>query len=118
MDSKRKELCKLLAWRHAMHLIRSVAVIALTAVCLLAITKIGRTHTRITPETRAEAHTALFGAVSREAKSRGNLGGQMPPSFDQDVERVVAEIGQIEADNLNQMDRTNLYTQGQVHTLG
>src|SRR5260370_18065854 len=89
MDSKRKELCKSLAWRHAMHLIRSVAVIALTAVCLLAITKIGRTHTRNTPEPRAEEHTALFGAVSGKAKSRGTLAGQMPPSFDRDVERTV-----------------------------
>jgi len=32
------------------------------------------------------------GLISREAKSPGNLSGQMPPSFDQDVARVVAEI--------------------------
>src|SRR5260370_2118277 len=50
--------------------------------------------------------------------SRCNLGGQMPPSFDQDVARVVAEVDRIEADTLSQMEHTTLDRQGQVHTLG
>ena len=58
------------------------------------------------------------GLISREAKSPGNLSGQMPPSFDQDVARVVAEIDRIEADTLSDMDRTTLDRQGQVRTLG
>ena len=46
------------------------------------------------------------------------LAGQMPPGFDQDVARVVAEIDRIEADTLRQMDKTTLDRQGQIHTLG
>src|ERR1700688_1866467 len=46
------------------------------------------------------------------------LPGQMPPGFDQDVARVVAEIDRIEADTLHQMDQTTLDRQGQIHTLG
>src|SRR5713226_6990048 len=57
-------------------------------------------------------------ATSGQAKSPSNLGGQMPPSFDQDVARVVADIDRIEADTLSQMDRTTLDRQGQVRTLG
>src|SRR6202048_2244923 len=56
--------------------------------------------------------------ISREARSPSNLGGRMPPSFDQEVARVVAEIDRIEADTLSQMDRTTIDPQGQVHTLG
>jgi cytochrome c peroxidase len=47
-----------------------------------------------------------------------NLGGQMPPSFDQDVAKVVAAIDRIEADALSQMARTTLDRQGQIRTLG
>ena len=36
-------------------------------------------------------------AVSSEAKSSSNLRGQMPPSFDQEVARVVAEVDRIGA---------------------
>src|SRR4029077_11849723 len=57
-------------------------------------------------------------AVSGQANSPSNLGGQMPPSFDQDVDRVVADIDRIEADTLRQVDRTTLDRQGQVRTLG
>src|SRR6267378_807339 len=42
----------------------------------------------------------------------------MPPSFDKDVARVVADIDRIEADTLSQMHRTSLDRQGQVRTLG
>jgi cytochrome c peroxidase len=56
--------------------------------------------------------------ISREAKSPSNLGGQMPPSFDQDVARVVAEVDGIEANTLSQIEHTTLDRQGQVHTLG
>src|SRR5713101_1270117 len=55
---------------------------------------------------------------SGETKSPSNLGGQMPPSFDKDVARVVADIDRIEADTLSQMEHTTLDRQGQVHTLG
>ena len=44
--------------------------------------------------------------------------GQMPPGFDADVARVVAELDQIEADTLQQMDKTTLDRQGQIRTLG
>src|SRR5258707_8641108 len=57
-------------------------------------------------------------AASGQAKSPSNLGGQMPPTFDQDVARVVADIDRIEADTLTQMDRATLDRQGQVRTLG
>ncbi len=57
-------------------------------------------------------------AISGEAKSPSNLGGQMPPSLNQDVARVVAEIDRIEADTLSQMEHTTLDRQGQVRTLG
>src|ERR1700740_1209771 len=56
--------------------------------------------------------------IPRQAKSPSNLGGQMPPSFEQEVARVVAEVDRIEADTLSQMERTTLDRQGQVHTLG
>ena len=42
----------------------------------------------------------------------------MPPGFDQDVARVVADLDRIEADTLRLMDRTTLDRQGQIHTLG
>ena len=57
-------------------------------------------------------------AVHGETKSPNNLGGQMPPSFAQDVARVVAEVDRIEADTLSQMQHTTLDRQGQMHTLG
>jgi len=44
--------------------------------------------------------------------------GQMPPDFDKEVARVVADLDRIEADTLRQMDQTTLDRQGQVHTLG
>src|SRR5580693_5386484 len=56
--------------------------------------------------------------VSSQAKSPNNYGGQMPPSFDQDVARVVAEVDRIEADTQSQMEHTKLDRQGQIRTLG
>src|SRR6202023_1293584 len=47
-----------------------------------------------------------------------DLRGQMPPGFEQDVAKVVADIDRIEADTLRQMDQTTLDRQGQIHTLG
>ncbi len=44
--------------------------------------------------------------------------GQMPPSFDQDVARVVADLDRIEEDTLQQLDRTTLDREGQIRTLG
>jgi cytochrome c peroxidase len=119
MNSKRKELLKSPGWRRAMRLIRSVAVITLGSICLLAITDVGRTHTRTTSKLRTENHAIpLFAAVSGEAKSPSDLVGQMPPSFDKDVARVVADIDRIEADTLQQLSQTTLDREGQVRTLG
>src|SRR5258707_2372347 len=52
------------------------------------------------------------------ASPQTNLGGRMPPLFDQNVARVVADVDRIEADTLSQMARTTLDRQGQVRTLG
>src|SRR5260370_30082779 len=57
-------------------------------------------------------------AVSGQAKSPSNLGGQMPPLFDQDVARVVAGIGRVEADTPSQMARTTLDRPRQAPTPG
>src|SRR5579863_2494511 len=43
---------------------------------------------------------------------------QMPPDFDREVARVVAEIDRIEAETERQMNRTALDRQGQMRTLG
>ncbi len=99
--------------------IRSVAAIALASLCVLTISGLGGTRTRIAQELRAENHTpALLEAISRQAQSPSNLGGQMPPSFDQDVARVVTDIDRIESETLSEMERTSLDRQGQVRTLG
>ena len=47
-----------------------------------------------------------------------DLRGQMPPGFNQDVAKVVADIDRIETDTLGQMGRTTLDRDGQIHTLG
>jgi cytochrome c peroxidase len=57
-------------------------------------------------------------SISGEAELPSDLGGKMPPSFDQDVARVVDDIDRIEADTLSQMEHTALDRQGQVRTLG
>jgi cytochrome c peroxidase len=61
--------------------------------------------------TQTQRHAAAIAATH-------GLPGQMPPGFDQDVAKVVAEIDRIEADTLRQMDQTTLDRQGQIHTLG
>ena len=43
---------------------------------------------------------------------------QMPPSFDQDVARVEAEMDRIEAETLRQVDQTTLDRERQIRTLG
>ena len=66
----------------------------------------------------------LFSASGESLKANAELApdstsqGQMPPDFDAEVARVVAELDQIEADTLRQMDKTTLDRQGQIHTLG
>ncbi len=50
--------------------------------------------------------------------SQTNLDGRMPPSFDQEVARVVAALDRIEADTLSQTEHANLDRQAQVRTLG
>src|SRR5712664_452920 len=52
------------------------------------------------------------------ANPQNNLAGRMPPTFDEDVARVVAEIDRIEAATLRQMGQTTLDRQGKIHTLG
>lgn len=53
-----------------------------------------------------------------EPPSPNKLRGQMPSSFDRDVEAVVANLDRIEADALRQMNQTTLDRQGQIRTLG
>jgi cytochrome c peroxidase len=66
----------------------------------------------------ADSKPPLAATIFQEAKSASNLGGEMPPAFDQQVAKVVADIDGIEADTLSQMERTTLDRQGQVRTLG
>jgi len=47
-----------------------------------------------------------------------DLHGRMPPDFDPEVARVVAELDRIEDDTLRDLNRTTLDRQGQVRTLG
>ncbi|QNI32907.1 cytochrome C [Alloacidobacterium dinghuense] len=55
---------------------------------------------------------------STTAAGPSNLAGKMPPSFDQEVARVVAALDKIEADTLSQVEHTQLDRQAQVRTLG
>jgi len=57
---------------------------------------------------------------SMEAKppSRNSLGGEMPATFENDVETVVADIDRIEQDTLRHMDQSALDREGQIRTLG
>src|SRR5580692_9788649 len=101
MNSKREEILESPGWRRAMRVIRSVATITLGSICLLAISDVGRTHTRTAPKLLTETHAVpLLAVFSGEAKSPSDLVGQMPPSFDKDVARVVADIDRIEAETL------------------
>jgi len=119
MNAKRKELLKSPGWRRTMHLVRSVAATTLASICLLAITDLGKTHARTTPKLRVDNHAILSSAaVSGEAESPSNVVGQMPPSFDKDVARVVADLDRIETETLQQLDRTTLDREGQIRTLG
>jgi cytochrome c peroxidase len=85
---------------------RNIAVLVLGSVAFGALLLLPATQ----PQARSED--------SGNPKSATSLSGQMPPTFDQDVARVVVEIDQIEADALHQMDRTTLDRQGQIRTLG
>jgi cytochrome c peroxidase len=119
MDLTMKDLLKSLGWRRAMRLIRSIAMITLISICLLAISDVGRKHTRANPKLRAGSHAiSLLAGVSPAAKSPTGRSGQMPPTFDKDVARVVAEIDKVEDDTLMQLDQTSLDREGQVRTLG
>lgn len=66
----------------------------------------------------AAASIPQAAAVHRQPKSPDNLEGKMPPLFEQDVARVVAEVDRVEADTLCQLEHTTLDRQGQMHTLG
>jgi cytochrome c peroxidase len=52
------------------------------------------------------------------ANQPARYGNQMPPDFDKEVERVVAEVDNIENDALAQMMSTTLDRQGKIRTLG
>lgn len=54
----------------------------------------------------------------RQVESTRNLSGQLPADFQSEVDRVVAELDQIENDTLRRMDQSTLDRQGQVRTLG
>jgi cytochrome c peroxidase len=67
--------------------------------------------------------SAGTGALRARAAHAGatnllDVPGQMPPGFDQEVARVVANIDQVEADTLREVSRTALDRQGQIRTLG
>jgi cytochrome c peroxidase len=47
-----------------------------------------------------------------------NLKGHMPPDFEREVARVVADLDKIEADTLQQMNHSALDRQGRMRTLG
>jgi cytochrome c peroxidase len=57
-------------------------------------------------------------AAKPAAASTTNLAGAVPPSFDQEVLRVEAEVDHIESDTLSQVQHTQLDRQAQIHTLG
>jgi cytochrome c peroxidase len=59
----------------------------------------------------------LRSAFSAGAHIQGDP-GQMPPGFDQDVARVVANLDRIEVDTLREMSQTTLDRQGKIRTLG
>jgi hypothetical protein len=91
MNSRRNKLLKSRALRQAMRFIATGIVIALIAIFLLAITDVERTHALASQEAHKGNHSLTrLAPVSGEAKSTGNLGGQMPHSFDKDVARVMA----------------------------
>jgi len=119
MKAKRKELLNSPRLRRAMRLTRPVAAITLSSICLLAIADAARTHMRTSPKLRPENQAIpLLAPISGDPKSPSNHVGQMPPSFDKDVARVVADIDRIEADALGQLNQTSLDREGQVRTLG
>lgn len=55
---------------------------------------------------------------AQRAASSENLNGQMPPDFDREVARVVADLDRIEADTLHQINHSTLDRQGQIRALG
>lgn len=57
-------------------------------------------------------------AVTAAEKSQTNTRDRMPPDFDREVARVVAELDRIEADTLSQVEHTPLDRQSQVRMLG
>jgi cytochrome c peroxidase len=66
------------------------------------------------------SHTprSVGAAVLGVQDSSTNLGGRMPPSFDQEVARVVADLDRIEAETLSVVERGSLDRQAQVRMLG
>jgi cytochrome c peroxidase len=58
------------------------------------------------------------GTVHAAARPPRGLLGQMPPDFEREVARVVADLDRIEANTLRQIDQSTLDRQGQVRTLG
>ena len=102
-----------------MRFTRSVAMIALGSIGLLAINDVRRTHTHANSKLGAENNRIpLLAAAFVKAKSTNDSTGHMPPSFDRDVARVVMDIDRIEDDTLRELGRTALDREGQIRTLG
>jgi len=97
------------AWRRAVRITESVAATILGAICFLAITRAGVAYTR----TASKLH-----AKTPNTHLRSTSAGQMPPSFDKDVARVVAEIDTIENETLQHRNESGLDRDGQIRTLG
>src|SRR5277367_1756288 len=65
-----------------------------------------------------EAKPQAGPGASGDSQSPTNLRGQMPPTFERDVQAVVAELDRFESDTLRNMGETTLDREGQVRTLG
>jgi cytochrome c peroxidase len=65
-----------------------------------------------------EAKPQAGPGTAGDSPARTNLRGQMPPTFERDVQAVVAELDRIESDTLHNMGETTLDREGQVRTLG
>lgn len=66
--------------------------------------------------TFAAVFILVFLLINKQAKPQAS--GQMPATFDRDVQAVEARLDRIEADTLRDLDRSTLDRQGQVRTLG
>jgi len=66
----------------------------------------------------ARTETPRDHSAQTAEKSLADLAGGMPPDFNQEVARVVADLDRIETDTLREISQTSLDRQGQIRTLG